>query len=121
MANGGSLMSSAPRILTDTQAGVALLRLNRHEKRTAFDTPMYDALAGALRAAADDDAVHVVVVTGVGQAFSAGQDLAEMGTLAAGGAGGETHGFPRLMDALTAFDKPLLAAVNGVGIGIGCT
>jgi enoyl-CoA hydratase/carnithine racemase len=65
--------------------------------------------------------VHVAVVTGVGQAFSAGQDLAEMSALATGGAAGEAHGFPHLMDALCAFDKPLLAAVNGVGVGIGFT
>lgn len=111
----------SPRILTHTHDGVALLRLNRPEKRNAFDTPMYDALAAALGAAAGDDAVRVAVVTGVGQAFSAGQDLAEMGALSAGGTGGDTHGFPHLMDALCTFDKPLIAAVNGVGVGIGFT
>jgi enoyl-CoA hydratase/carnithine racemase len=114
-------MSTSPRLLVETHPGVVLFTLNRPHKRNAFDTPMYDALAGALRAAADDEAVHVAVVTGAGQAFSAGQDLAEMGALGAGGAGGEAHGFPHLMDALCAFDKPLLAAVNGVGIGIGAT
>jgi enoyl-CoA hydratase/carnithine racemase len=114
-------VSTTPRVLTDIQAGVALLRLNRPEKRNAFDTSMYDALTAALAAAANDDAVRVAVVTGAGQAFSAGQDLAEMRTLGAGGAGGEAHGFPRLMDALCAFDKPLLAAVNGVAVGIGVT
>src|SRR5262245_43831750 len=114
-------MSTPPRVLTETQAGVALLTLNRPEKRNAFDTPMYEALAGALDAAVRDDAVRAVIVTGSGQAFSAGQDLAEMGTLGAGGAGGEAHGFPRLMDSLGAFDKPLLAAVNGVAVGIGAT
>jgi enoyl-CoA hydratase/carnithine racemase len=114
-------MAPAARILAETADGVRLLTINRPEKRNAFDTPTYDALAAALRGAADDDAVHVVVLTGAGQAFSAGQDLAEMGALAAGGAGGETHGFPHLMDALCAFDKPLVAAVNGVGVGIGFT
>jgi enoyl-CoA hydratase/carnithine racemase len=114
-------MSTSPRLLAETRSGVALFTLNRPEKRNAFDTPLYDALAGALRGAVDDDAVRVAVVTGAGQAFSAGQDLAEMGTLGAGGAGGEAHGFPHLMDALCAFDKPLLAAVNGVAIGIGTT
>ncbi|HWP66038.1 MAG TPA: enoyl-CoA hydratase-related protein [Candidatus Limnocylindria bacterium] len=114
-------MAEDSRILTDVRDGVALLSINRPQKRNAFDTPTYDALAAALGAAAADDAVRVAVVTGVGQAFSAGQDLAEMGALAAGGAGGEQHGFPHLMDALSAFDKPLLAAVNGVGVGIGFT
>jgi enoyl-CoA hydratase/carnithine racemase len=110
-----------PKVLVESRDGVCVVRLNRPEKRNAFDTPTYDALATALRDAAADDAVHAAVVTGVGQAFSAGQDLAEMGALAAGGAGGEAHGFPHLMDALCAFDKPLIAAVNGVGVGIGFT
>jgi len=114
-------MSTAPRIRSETHAGVALVRFDRPGKRNAFDTPMYDELAAMLRAVAADDAVRVTVVTGTGQAFSAGQDLAEMGALAAGGAGGEAHGFPHLMDALCAFDKPLVAAVNGVGVGIGFT
>jgi len=112
---------SDDRILTDVRDGVALLRINRPAKRNAFDTPTYDALAAALAAAAVDDRVRAAVVTGNGPAFSAGQDLAEMGTLAAGGGDGESHGFPHLMDALCAFDKPLLAAVNGVAVGIGFT
>lgn len=114
-------MSTPSRVLVESRDGVCVVHLNRPEKRNAFDTPTYDALATALRAAAADDGVRVTVVTGVGKAFSAGQDLAEMGTLAAGGAGGDAHGFPHLMDALCAFDKPLLAAVNGVGVGIGFT
>jgi enoyl-CoA hydratase/carnithine racemase len=114
-------VSATPRILSETRDCVTVLRLNRPEKRNAFDTALYDALAAALRTAAADDAVHVAVVTGVGRAFSAGQDLAEMGALAAGGGGGEGHGFPHLMDALCEFDKPLIAAVNGVGVGIGFT
>jgi enoyl-CoA hydratase/carnithine racemase len=66
-------VSISPRILTEARDGVALLRINRPEKRNAFDTPTYDALATALRTAADDDAVRVTVVTGAGQAFSAGR------------------------------------------------
>jgi enoyl-CoA hydratase/carnithine racemase len=114
-------MATPAPVLVETRDGVALLTLNRPAKRNAFDTRTYDALAAAFGAAAADDGVRVAVVTGAGSAFSAGQDLAEMGALAAGGAGGEAHGFPHLMDALCAFDKPLVAAVNGVGVGIGFT
>jgi enoyl-CoA hydratase/carnithine racemase len=61
----------------------------------------------------------VVVLTGEGRAFSAGQDLKEMARLAAGES--VESGFPDLLDALQRFDKPLVAAVNGLGIGIGFT
>jgi enoyl-CoA hydratase/carnithine racemase len=109
-------------ILDDTRAGVTLLPLNRPRQRNAFDTRMYGELADALDEARDDPHVRVVIVTGSEGAFSAGQDLAEMGRLAERRpAAGEGSGFPRLMDALLAFDKPLIAAVNGVGVGLGFT
>ena len=59
------------------------------------------------------------MLTGAGRAFSAGQDLAEMARLAAGE--DLDSGFPALLEALQAFDKPLVAAVNGVAVGIGFT
>jgi enoyl-CoA hydratase/carnithine racemase len=62
-----------------------------------------------------------VVITGTGRAFSAGQDLAEMGRIGAGDQDGGGHGFPRFLDALMTFEKPLIAAVNGLGVGIGFT
>ena len=99
--------------------GVRLLRLNRPERLNAFDSPLYRSLAGALDAARADDTVKVVVLTGAGRAFSAGQDLDEMARLAAGEQ--VDSGFPVLLDALGAFDKPLVAAVNGPAVGIGFT
>jgi enoyl-CoA hydratase/carnithine racemase len=109
-------------ILQETRDGVTILTLNRPRQRNAFNTQMYGALAAAFDEARDDPRVRVVVVTGSEGAFSAGQDLAEMGRLAERRPeSGEGSGFPRLMDALLAFDKPLVAAVNGVGVGLGFT
>ena len=71
--------------------------------------------------AAANDEVHVLVVTGIGASFSAGQDLKEMAALASGTASGPHDGFPRLVDQLDTFPKPLLAAVNGDAVGIGLT
>ena len=100
---------------------VRTLQIDRGGRKNAFDQAQYHGLADALSAAATDDAVHVVVVTGTGDAFSAGQDLAEMAQLAAGTATGPATGFPALLEALETFPKPLIAAVNGVAVGIGMT
>ncbi len=98
------------------------LTLDRPEARNAFDVGLYTGLAAELDRARADDAVSVVVLTGAGTVFSAGQDLAEMTALATGTAPeGAEHGFRTLLAAVEAFDKPLLAAVNGPGVGIGFT
>lgn len=109
--------------------GVRLVTLDRPDVLNAFDTPLYLAVADVLTEASERDDISVVVITGAGRAFSAGQDLAEMATLRAAadagsldtGTDGTGHGFPVFLDAVMAFSKPLLAAVNGIGIGIGLT
>jgi enoyl-CoA hydratase/carnithine racemase len=106
-------------VATEGRGPVRVLTLERPEVLNAFDTALYRATAAALDAARDDDDVHVVVLTGAGRAFSSGQDLGEMARLATGEQSGS--GFPALLDALQAFDKPLVAAVNGAAIGIGFT
>lgn len=108
-------------IAVSDEGAVRLLRIDRGSRKNAFDQAQYHALADALVAAAGDDSIHVVVVTGTGDAFSAGQDLAEMAELAAGTAAGPADGFPALLGALESFPKPLIAAVNGVAVGLGMT
>ena len=113
-------MSDEPRVLRRQDGGVLLLTLNRPRKKNAFDDPQWDALRDALREAREDDGVAVVVVTGAGGDFSAGVDLGSFG----GGApreDGRASGYFGLMESLVAFDKPLVAAVRGVGVGIGAT
>lgn len=103
---------------------VRTLTLNRPEALNAFDEALYHATAAALREAAVNPDVAVVLLTGAGRAFSAGTDLAEMQAYIADPAGfpGEFgSGFAALLDALIAFPKPLLCAINGLGIGIGTT
>ena len=101
---------------------VRIIRFNRPEARNAFNGALYDAVTGALAEAAATDAVHVVVLTGTGSAFSAGQDLKEMAAIVTGQASPETaQGFRSLLDVVQRFEKPLLAAVNGVGVGLGFT
>jgi enoyl-CoA hydratase/carnithine racemase len=109
---------SSDLILTTREDAVLSLTMNRPQRRNAFNNDLYRALAGALRDARAEADVHVVVVTGTAGAFSAGQDFSEM-TEAPADAG--PHGFQLLMDVLCEFDKPLLAAVNGVAVGLGMT
>jgi enoyl-CoA hydratase/carnithine racemase len=105
-------------------ARVRVLTLNRPEALNAFNDELYHAAGAALEEAAERADVACVVITGTGRAFSAGQDLGEMGRLSAatntdfGDAG---PGFPRFLDTLAAFGKPVIAAVNGIGVGIGMT
>lgn len=101
---------------------VRTLTLSRPGALNAFNETLYDALTEALREAARDPSVAVVLLTGQGRAFSAGTDLLEMGQRITDpdfvpGA----HGFMGLIDALAAFDKPLILAINGLGLGIGMT
>ena len=109
-------------LLIDDQNRVRTLTLNRPDALNAFDEALYDATTEALLAAADDPEVAVVLITGAGRAFSAGQDLGDMQAritdpeFPAG-----KHGFPGMIDALTRFPKPLVCAINGVGLGIGAT
>ncbi len=113
---------SADRTEVEDDAGVRLIAFNRPEVRNAFDAAMYRAVTDALTGALEADSVRAVVLTGRGKAFTAGQDLREMAALAAGEGGPEAgSGFQDLLEVLVDFDKPLLAAVHGVGVGLGCT
>lgn len=103
---------------------VRTLTLNRPEALNAFNEELYHATAAALQDAAADPEVSVVLLTGTGRAFSAGTDLAEMQTYIADPDNAPVDygtGFARLLDTLIAFPKPLVCAVNGLGLGIGTT
>jgi enoyl-CoA hydratase/carnithine racemase len=107
-------------LLVENRGRARLLTLNRPEAKNAFNDALYDAVAEALTAAQDDADVATVIVTGSPGAFTAGQDLGEMATRPVYD-DGQRHGFPPFMDTLSTFEKPLIAAVNGVGVGIGLT
>lgn len=100
--------------------GVLLLCLNRPERKNAFNDAQWDALAAALWTARDDPETAAVVITGSGKDFSAGMDLSAFGS-GPPREDGHPTAYHAFMAALVEFDKPLLAAANGVGVGIGCT
>ena len=115
--------SAAAVLLVEDQARVRTLTLNRPDALNACNEALYDALTVALRTAADDPSVAVVLLTGAGRAFCAGTDLVEMAArvMDPDSYVEGTHGFLGLVDALAAFPKPLVVAVNGLGLGIGAT
>jgi enoyl-CoA hydratase/carnithine racemase len=101
---------------------VRTLTLNRPDVLNAFNDELYFATATALNEAAADPEVAVVLLTGAGRAFSAGNDLNEMQRRITDPEFNEkgSH-FSTMIQALADFPKPLIIAVNGVGVGIGAT
>jgi 2-(1,2-epoxy-1,2-dihydrophenyl)acetyl-CoA isomerase len=107
-------------VLVSRDGGIMLVTLNRPEKLNAFDTEMAQAARAAFDKAAGDESVRVVLLTGSGRAFCAGQDLADPG-VAPGSDLGATieRSYSPLIRAMRALPKPILARVNGVAAGAG--
>ncbi len=97
--------------------GVAVVTFNRPKQRNAFNRQMWCEARDLLTELREDPRARAIIVTGAGEGFTAGQDLGEMSAAP----GNADHPFGSFMDVLVEFDKPLLAAVNGVGVGIGLT
>jgi enoyl-CoA hydratase/carnithine racemase len=107
------------QILYSKDGAIASLRFNRPEKKNAITVAMYQALLDGLNDAARDDAIRAVGIFG-GEVFTAGNDLGDF--LAAGAQNhGEELPVIKLIRAMIAFPKPLLAGVKGVAIGFGTT
>ncbi len=102
-------------------AGVARLTLNRPDRLNAFNVRMHTEVADALRQIEASATTRVLLLTGAGRAFCAGQDLSERdvnaGPLDLGHATG-TYYNP-LVRRLTALPLPVVCAVNGVAAGAG--
>jgi enoyl-CoA hydratase/carnithine racemase len=118
-------MSEAPRsqyetILYDKKGSRATITLNRPERRNATTTEMYEEIYAAARAAEQDSDVRVLILTGAGAVFCAGQDhsvTSEQGSMEYeryNEVNFATHAFLRRMS------KPMVARVNGPAAGGGC-
>ncbi len=102
-------------VLRESKDGILLLTLNRPDKKNAFNTEQWEALAAELDAARKDEDVTVVVIAGSGGDFSAGQDLKDSSIP------GALLSYRILERAIIDFDKPLIAAAKGVAVGGGAT
>lgn len=105
-------------IQSSVENRVMTIRFNRPDKKNAILRSMYADAAAALRAAQADGNVRVVILTGAGTCFTAGNDLKDFLEVPPVTEDAEVFQF---MFALAAFPKPVIAAVNGLAIGIGTT
>jgi enoyl-CoA hydratase/carnithine racemase len=107
-------------ILVDAADGVAVVTLNRPEKRNALSLAVMLELIGAFEAIAADRSVKAVILRGLGPAFSAGHDLREMLERSVEE---YRHTFDvcvRLMETIQAIPQPVIAEVAGIATAAGC-
>jgi 2-(1,2-epoxy-1,2-dihydrophenyl)acetyl-CoA isomerase len=107
-----------PSVLTADHDRVRVVTINRADKLNALDEPCRLDLLSALRSAADDDGVRVVLLTGAGRAFCTGQDVNASEELEdAGATVADTYN--PLARVLREMGKPVIAAINGPAVGAG--
>src|ERR1700726_3896484 len=114
-------------ILFEVADGIARLTLNRPDRLNSFNTAMHAEVRAALASLEQDangaSSARVLVITGAGRGFCAGQDLGDRAVAPAGesvdlGASIEKYYAPLVL-ALTSLPLPVIAAVNGVAAGAG--
>ena len=107
------------------QDGVQVVRFTRADKKNAFTGPMYNAMSEALDAADRNDAIAVTIFIGSGGVFSAGNDINDFLRRAAASASGDGKGIPApsldFIRRLPKVTKSMIAAVDGLAIGVGTT
>ena len=112
-------MAPDPIVEVDAQDGVAWLRLNRPEALNALNRPLTSALEEALERVAAMDEVRVLVVTGRGRAFCAGNDIKEMQTVAPDEAEALARRHAAIVQRFSSLPQVTIAAVDGYALGGG--
>jgi enoyl-CoA hydratase/carnithine racemase len=103
------------------EQGILTLTLNRPEKKNALTQAMYAALSDALSRAETDPATRVIVFRAEGDAFTSGNDLDDFMAVASGRLKREEMKSVAFLIALARAQKPLIAAVQGLAVGVGVT
>jgi enoyl-CoA hydratase/carnithine racemase len=118
-------MSDYREIRYEVEEQIGTITFNRPEQRNPISVGMLDEVASAVRAAQQDDAVRVLVITGAGRAFCSGGDVKSMAQVARAGGGAVSVRQEQLgliqetQLLLRRFPKVLIAAVNGAAYGAG--
>ena len=116
-------MSDNRKVLYSVDNGVARITLNRPEKCNALDDEMIARIRGGLGESAHDEAVHLVLITGAGNDFCAGADLAAIEQLSHGTVMENVADARRLGDLfleMRRYPRPIIAAVRGRALAGGC-
>lgn len=108
------------QVIVDIKGPLMSLTLNRPEKKNALSNAMYGALADGMQRAQDDPAIRCILIRSEGDTFTAGNDLSDFAAVSAGSAPAERH-VSRFLRALVMADKPIVAAVQGLAVGLGTT
>jgi len=104
-------------VVVETQSRVLTIRINRPEKKNALTQAMYRSMTEGLLTAESDRSVRTVLITGKETSFTAGNDIVDF----ANARPGEPSAALTFLQTLAAAQKPVIAAVNGLAIGIGTT
>jgi enoyl-CoA hydratase/carnithine racemase len=111
-------MTEATSLETTLEGGILLVELNRPEKRNALDEALQMKLLDLVEGVATDPEVRGVILTGRGEAFSAGGDLSRFEKdWNPAGFRAQSHKLSRLIGAIERLEKPVVAAINGLTTG----
>ncbi|WP_406416343.1 enoyl-CoA hydratase [Streptomyces sp. NBC_00873] len=110
-------------VLVARTGTILRVTFNRPESLNALTTPMLNTAARAIESSGTDAGVRAIVLTGAGRAFSSGADLAANGEVGEGGTPDPViiDAANRLTTAVRRVPKPVVAAVNGPAVGVGCS
>jgi enoyl-CoA hydratase/carnithine racemase len=108
------------QVIVKDEGAVRTIRMNRPEKKNALTSVMYDAMAEAIETAGGGSSIGSILIMGAPGAFSAGNDLQDFMKAAMGGEG-LGGAVLRFLYSLARCERPLVAAVQGVAVGIGTT
>ena len=108
-------------IIRDLDGPVLRLTIDRPDKKNALTDAMYADLAAGLKDASENPQIRIVLLTGAGGIFTAGNDIADFAAVASGDIDQAERHVHAFLAELMRFPKPLVAAVPGLAIGVGTT
>src|SRR5690349_6892497 len=109
-------------IIFEKASSIANIRLNRQEVYNAFNDELKKELSSSLKEAEKDPEVRVVILTGEGKAFCSGQDLKEVMANPMRNIGNSVRNhYNPIISAMRNMPKPIIARINGVAAGAGCS